>query len=196
MSFTAAASILIPALTTLAGKAIEGYSENKKAEKTAAASNVFSSIPQYNFGSAALSDENLKDSKQVSDDDNSSSNKFAKSYDFGSAAVSDERLKRLQRLFGDDGALDAFSKIDAYVYNYNDKAKQLYDRNNGSVDDNTHFGPMAQDLARNPVTEGTVHKDDNGYLEVDTRQLTLTNTAIISQLARKVQELEEKVGGR
>ena len=55
---------------------------------------------------------------------------------------------------------------------------------------------MAQDLAKNPVTSGTVHKDENGYMMVDIRQLALTNTAMISQLARKVEELEEKLGGR
>ena len=54
---------------------------------------------------------------------------------------------------------------------------------------------MAQELAENPVTEGTVHPNEDGYLTVDTRQLTLTNTAMISQLARKIQELEERIGG-
>lgn len=113
---------------------------------------------------------------------------------YGSPAVSDERLKRI---FGDDeGAIKAFSDIDAYVYKYNDKAQGLYKGGDRGVDKNPHFGPMAQDLAKNPVTSGTVHKDENGFLNVDTRQLTLTNTAMISQLARKVQELEERLGGR
>lgn len=189
-------STILPAAISLVGKAIDNYGETKKAEKVAAVSgDRYNSIPQYNFGAAAVSDENLKESEKVSDANDNTENKFAKGYNFGAAAVSDERLKKLHRLFGDDGALDAFSKIDAYVYNYNDKAHQLYDKTNGSVDDNTHFGPMAQDLASNPVTEGTVHRDDNGYLRVDTNQLTLTNTAIISQLARKVQELEDKIGG-
>lgn len=113
---------------------------------------------------------------------------------YGSPAVSDERLKRI---FGDDeGAIKAFSDIDAYVYKYNDKAQGLYKGGDRGVDKNPHFGPMAQDLAKNPVTSGTVHEDENGFLNVDTRQLTLTNTAMISQLARKVQELEERLGGR
>lgn len=117
---------------------------------------------------------------------------------YGAPMVSDERLKnkeRLEQLFQGDGAIDAFSKIDAYVYKYNNKAQNLYGGQKG-VDKETHFGPIAQDLAKNPVTNGTVHKDENGYLNVDTRQLSLTNTAMISQLARKVQELEEKLGGR
>lgn len=118
---------------------------------------------------------------------------------YGSPAVSDGTLKnkeKIERLFQDDNAIDAFSKIDAYVYKYNQKAQDAYNGEKG-VDDEIHFGPIAQDLGKNPVTSGTVHKDpDTGYLEVDTRQLTLTNTAMISQLARKIQELEERLGGR
>ena len=117
---------------------------------------------------------------------------------YGSPAVSDGTLKnkeKIERLFQGDNAIDAFSKIDAYVYKYNQKAQNAYSGEKG-VDDSTHFGPIAQDLGKNPVTSGTVHKDpDTGYLEVDTRQLTLTNTAMISQLARKIQELEERIGG-
>lgn len=121
-----------------------------------------------------------------------------KADNYGAPMVSDERLKnreRLERIFQGDGAIDAFSKIDAFVYNYNDKAQKMYGGQKG-VDNSPHFGPMAQDLAKNPVTSGTVHKDENGFLNVDTRQLSLTNTAMISQLARKVQELEERLGGR
>ena len=117
---------------------------------------------------------------------------------YGAAAVSDERLKNKEKiasLFGGDGATEAFSKIDAYVYNYTPKAQNDYQGEHG-VDNTTHFGPIAQDLAENPVTSGTVHKDENGYLMVDTRQLALTNTAMISQLARKVEELEEIIRGK
>lgn len=117
---------------------------------------------------------------------------------FGSPAVSDGTLKnkeKIERLFQNDNAIKAFSDIDAYVYKYNQKAQDTYAGEKG-VDDETHFGPIAQDLAKNPVTSGTVHRDESGYLTVDTRQLTLTNTAMISQLARKIEELEERIGGR
>lgn len=117
---------------------------------------------------------------------------------FGSPAVSDGTLKnkeKIERLFQNDNAIKAFSDIDAYVYKYNQKAQDTYAGEKG-VDDATHFGPIAQDLAKNPVTSGTVHPDESGYLTVDTRQLTLTNTAMISQLARKIEELDEKLGGR
>ena len=117
---------------------------------------------------------------------------------FGSPAVSDGTLKnkeKIERLFQNDNAIKAFSDIDAYVYKYNQKAQDTYAGEKG-VDDSTHFGPIAQDLAKNPVTSGTVHRDESGYLTVDTRQLALTNTAMISQLARKIEELEERIGGR
>lgn len=117
---------------------------------------------------------------------------------FGSPAVSDGTLKnkeKIERLFQNDNAIKAFSDIDAYVYKYNQKAQDTYAGEKG-VDDSTHFGPIAQDLAKNPVTSGAVHRDESGYLTVDTRQLALTNTAMISQLARKIEELDEKLGGR
>lgn len=117
---------------------------------------------------------------------------------FGSPAVSDGTLKnkeKIERLFQNDNAIKAFSNIDAYVYKYNQKAQDTYAGEKG-VDDSTHFGPIAQDLAKNPVTSGAVHRDESGYLTVDTRQLALTNTAMISQLARKIEELDEKLGGR
>ena len=117
---------------------------------------------------------------------------------FGSPAVSDGTLKnkkKIERLFQNDNAIKAFSDIDAYVYKYNQKAQDTYAGEKG-VDDETHFGPIAQDLAKNPVTSGAVHRDESGYLTVDTRQLALTNTAMISQLARKIEELEERLGGR
>lgn len=186
-------SALISTVASI-GNSIYNNETSKKKEATNNLTNTgrLTQVPQYNFGSAAVSDEDLKDSEKVE------KNKFAPSYNYGSAAVSDEELKhkRLAKLFGDNGALDAFSKIDAYVYNYNDKAKQLYGNERG-VDNETHFGPMAQDLAKNPVTEGTVHTDpETGYLNVDTKQLTLTNTAMIAQMARKINELEERLGGR
>jgi len=188
--------VVIPALATLAGTAINAASQKKIADtqaKAATSGRGLNGAPQYNYGAPAVSDENLKNSNKV---DNK--NEYEDGYNYGAPAVSDEELKhkRLAKLFGEGGALDAFSKIDAYVYNYNDKAKQLYGNERG-VDDETHFGPMAQDLAKNPVTEGTVHTDpETGYLNVDTKQLTLTNTAMIAQMARKINELEERLGGR
>ena len=106
-------------------------------------------------------------------------------------SVSDERMKEI---LGEGAPLDAFGKINAYVYEYNDKAKNLYEGEKG-VDDKEHLGVLAQELAENPVTAAAVHTDENGYLEVDTAQLTLTNTAMISQVIRRLQKLEKMING-
>lgn len=141
----------------------------------------------------------IETAKKLKGDNDSTSVAPVQVGNYGAPAVSDGEAKnkeKLERLFGGDGAIDAFSKIDAYVYNYKPEVQNRMGGEKG-VDGATHFGPIAQDLAKNPVTSGTVHKDDeSGFLTVDTKQLTLTNTAMISQLARKVAELEEKLGGR
>lgn len=136
--------------------------------------------------------------KKFQKEDNSKGIRPIEVGNYGAPAVSDGTLKnkeKIERLFQNDNAIKAFSDIDAYVYKYNQKAQENYAGEKG-VDDETHFGPIAQDLAKNPVTSGTVHRDESGYLTVDTRQLALTNTAMISQLARKIEELEERIGGR
>ena len=136
--------------------------------------------------------------KKFQKEDNSKGIRPIEVGNYGAPAVSDGTLKnkeKIERLFQNDNAIKAFSDIDAYVYKYNQMAQDTYAGEKG-VDDETHFGPIAQDLAKNPVTAGTVHRDESGYLTVDTRQLALTNTAMISQLARKIEELEERIGGR
>ena len=136
--------------------------------------------------------------KKFQKEDNSKGIRPIEVGNYGAPAVSDGTLKnkeKIERLFQNDNAIKAFSDIDAYVYKYNQKAQENYAGEKG-VDDETHFGPIAQDLAKNPITSGTVHRDESGYLTVDTRQLALTNTAMISQLARKIEELEERIGGR
>lgn len=91
--------------------------------------------------------------------------------------------------------LDDYAKIDAYAYKYNNKAQAMYG-NDKAVDDKVHVGPMAQELEKTKSTNAVVSKDENGYEMVDTRKLTLSNTAAIAELTRKVQELESKLGGK
>ena len=61
------------------------------------------------------------------------------------------------------------------------------------IDDKPHVGVMAQELEQNPVTAGTVH-DNNGVKTVDTRQLTLANTATLADIAREVEKLKANKG--
>ena len=92
----------------------------------------------------------------------------------------------------DKDLIDAFSLIDAIDFTYNDKAKELFGNDYG-VDNDEHIGVKAQDLEENPATPNVVNKDESGYLTVDTNELTLNNTAVISELCKKVKELEEAI---
>ena len=90
------------------------------------------------------------------------------------------------------GLVDEMAKIDAYLYNYTQKARNMYGENKG-VDDKEHVGVLAQELAENPVTSATVEPDENGILEVDAEKLCLTLAAVVSELCKKVGELEFEI---
>ena len=101
---------------------------------------------------------------------------------------SDERLKRI---FGEnEDIIKCFGRINAIDFEYNDKAKELYGDSHG-VDDKEHIGVRAQELKSNPLTEATVKTDEEtGFLNVDTRQLCLTNTAVLGEVCRRLDALE------
>jgi hypothetical protein len=111
--------------------------------------------------------------------------------DFGS--MSDERLKRI---FGDnEDAIKAFSKIDSIKFEYNDKAKELYPEGEKNVDSDPHYGVKAQDLQKNPYTASTVQEDpDTGYLNVNTQELTMANSAVISDICKRLLAIEKILG--
>lgn len=112
--------------------------------------------------------------------------------DFSSIG-SDERLKRI---FGDnEDAIKAFSKIDAIKFEYTDKAKELYPEGEKNVDSDPHYGVKAQDLKSNPYTASTVQKDPNtGYLNVNTQELTMANSAVISDICKRLLAIENILG--
>lgn len=108
------------------------------------------------------------------------------------AAASDERLKRV---CGDNADLiNLFSKIGSYEFNYNDKAKALNPNGENHVDNKRHVGVMAQELEKNPATNAVINTDKNGYKAVDTAQLTLTNTAVLADVCRRLEALEKQLG--
>lgn len=108
-------------------------------------------------------------------------------------SLSDERLKRI---FGDnEDAIKAFSKIDAIKFEYNDKAKELYPEGEKNVDSDPHYGVKAQDLKSNPYTASTVQEDpDTGYLNVNTQELTMANSAVISDICKRLLAIEKILG--
>ena len=108
------------------------------------------------------------------------------------AGMSDETLKSIYGDSIDDKIIENFAKISAIDFTYNDEAKEKYDDNLG-VDDKEHVGVVAQELAVNDATKGTVSQNENGDLEVDTRHLAFADTAAIAELSRRVLALEEAV---
>lgn len=104
--------------------------------------------------------------------------------------VSDKQLKN-KSVFNDD-IIDLFSKINAYDFSYTDKAKDLYLGNKG-VDNDEHVGVMAQELQQNPITDSTVAKDENGYLSIDTKELTMADTAVLSDVCKRLLQIEERL---
>ena len=108
------------------------------------------------------------------------------------SAVSDETLKSIYGDSIDDKIIENFAKISAIDFTYNDEAKEKYDDNLG-VDGKEHVGVVAQELAVNDATKGTVSQNENGDLEVDTRHLAFADTAAIAELSRRVLALEEAV---
>lgn len=106
--------------------------------------------------------------------------------------VSDERLKDI---FGEETPIDCFAKIHSYEFKYTPQAQEMMQGRN-HVDDKEHLGVMAQELLMNPATSACVIKDTDGFLKVDTAQLTMANTATIAELSRKVQQLEQMLGDR
>ena len=109
-----------------------------------------------------------------------------------STVVSDERLKDI---FGEETPIDCFAKIHAYEFKYTPQAQEIM-QGKDHVDDKEHLGVMAQELLANPATSACVIKDTDGFLKVDTAQLTMANTATIAELSRKIQKLEEMLGER
>lgn len=108
------------------------------------------------------------------------------------AAASDEKLKRV---CGDNADLiNLFSKIGSYEFNYTDKARSLYPNGKNHVDNKRHVGVMAQELEKNPATNAVINTDKNGYKTVDTVQLTLTNTAVLADVCRRLEALEKQLG--
>ena len=108
-------------------------------------------------------------------------------------SASDERLKNI---FGDnEDAIKCFAKINAIKFTYNDKAKEIPGGENKGIDDDPHYGVKAQDLAENPLTESAVKKDPiSDYLQIDVKELTTANTAIISEICKRILIIEKVLG--
>lgn len=105
---------------------------------------------------------------------------------------SDERLKNI---FGEnEDAIKCFAKLDAIKFTYNDKAKEIHPNGENQVDDDIHYGVKAQDLEKNPLTRSAVSEDASGYKQVDPAELTMANSAVISEICKRIEILEKLLG--
>ena len=106
---------------------------------------------------------------------------------------SDERLKNI---FGDnEDAIKCFARINAIKFVYNDKAHDIPGSEEKGVDNDPHYGIKAQELAANPLTQSVVKRDPiSDYLTVDVKELTTANTAIISEICKRILIIEKVLG--
>lgn len=109
----------------------------------------------------------------------------------GAAIASDETLKNLYPDMGED-ILNAFRKIRSCEFTYTPEAveKTKVEILPG-VDEDTHMGVSAQDVEA--VLPEAVVDNGSGHKLVDTKEMTMANTAAIAELARQLKELKEKI---
>ena len=131
---------------------------------------------------------NTQNSSAVTSSLNSISNAIS-----NNDAISDERCKDLHN--GDSiNLVGAIAELNEYMYKYKQSAQENPDLQSHHVDDDVHVGPTAQELASNPVTEGTVKKDPlTGFLTIDTAQLSLTEMSILSAMAKRIEDIEARL---
>lgn len=107
------------------------------------------------------------------------------------AMASDETLKNLYPDMGED-ILNAFRKIRSCEFTYTPEAveKTKVEILPG-VDEDTHMGVSAQDVES--VLPEAVVDNGSGHKLVDTKEMTMANTAAIAELARQLKELKERL---
>jgi hypothetical protein len=86
---------------------------------------------------------------------------------------------------------DALKNIDTFLYKYKKSAQDSY-----GVDDKKHVGIVAQQLEQNPVTESAVVTMEDGHKEVDIKELTMQNTAMLADVVRRIEAIENKIGDK
>lgn len=102
---------------------------------------------------------------------------------------SDERLKNI---FGEnEDIIKLFSKINAIEFKYNDKAHDIPGGEEKGIDEDLHLGIKAQDLEKSPLTASAVSEDESGNKIVDTKELTMTNSAVLSEICKRLEAIEK-----
>lgn len=103
--------------------------------------------------------------------------------------------ERLNHIFGDnEDIINTFAKIDAIEFKYNDKADNVPMGEALGIDNDVHLGIKAQDLEKSPITESIVTEDEQGNKMIDTKELTAANSAVISEICKRLQVIENILG--
>ena len=103
--------------------------------------------------------------------------------------------ERLNHIFGDnEDIINTFAKIDAIEFKYKHKADNVPMGEALGIDDDVHLGIKAQDLEKSPITESIVTEDEQGNKMIDTKELTAANSAVISEICKRLQVIENILG--
>ncbi len=103
--------------------------------------------------------------------------------------------EQIKRVFSDnEDIIKVFSKIDAIQFKYNDKAQDVPMGEALGIDNDLHLGIKAQDLEKSPLTESMVKEDAEGNKEIDTKELTAANSAVISEICKRLEAIEKILG--
>lgn len=109
-----------------------------------------------------------------------------------SKTTSDERLKKI--FCGNEDIVKLFGKIQSVDFKYKPEAKEVVpDAENLGVDGDEHIGILAQDLEKNPVTKAAV-QEIGGVKTVDTKEMTMANSAVLAEVCRRLENIEKKLG--
>lgn len=109
-----------------------------------------------------------------------------------SKTTSDERLKKI--FCGNGDIVKLFGNIQSVDFKYKPEAKEVVpDAENLGVDGDEHIGILAQDLEKNPVTKSAV-QEIGGVKTVDTKEMTMANSAVLAEVCRRLENIEKKLG--
>ena len=95
------------------------------------------------------------------------------------------------RSFFDSDILDAYKNLQTITFTYKPEAAEI----DPTQDTETvHVGLKAQDIEAQPELASAVKEDpESGYKMVDTREMTMQNAAAISEIAKKLDEIQQKI---
>lgn len=103
-------------------------------------------------------------------------------------SISDERCK--DSVEAPKDISKCLEDIDAFLFRYKSDVQEDKPE---LTDDKAHLGVMAQEMEQNPILENAVDEAEDGTKVVDVKTLTMDNTALLSDLAKRFNALEDRL---